>query len=53
MPVSSFTVTFLGTDRDVSAILGGSSPFDAVKYQVLIMLFIAAGTGLVSWQPSG
>lgn len=26
-------------------ILGGSSPFDAVKYQILIMFLIAAGTG--------
>ncbi len=26
-------------------ILGGSSPLDAVKYQILIMLLIAAGTG--------
>jgi putative ABC transport system permease protein len=26
-------------------ILGGSSPMDAVKYQILIMFLIAAGTG--------
>ena len=26
-------------------ILGGSSPLDAVKYQILIMFLIAAGTG--------
>ena len=26
-------------------ILGGNSPLDAVKYQILIMFLIAAGTG--------
>lgn len=26
-------------------ILGGSSPVDAVKYQILVMFLIAAGTG--------
>jgi len=26
-------------------ILGGSSPMDAVKYQILIMFLICAGTG--------
>jgi putative ABC transport system permease protein len=26
-------------------ILGGSSPMDAVKYQILIMFLIASGTG--------
>lgn len=30
-------------------ILGGASPLEAVKYQVLILFLIAGGTGLGSW----